>query len=287
MKKTLLVCICLYLNAGFAQGFKVDLQEVQTLDKVFTGSIDEKYDITAYLKFHDLSIDNLGIYSVKGWYYYNKVQKKIPLVGVYDGQGLTLFSFKLKENRDKVTGMEYSGSVWDVLDSIKTMPGFDERFDTFTGEWTDGKKKLKFKFYDPDLDIYKNYQLLNLTDNSETKSVNLNEIIQYHSDFELAGYLKNQSGIRILLKYEHLSRLNVQGMCGAGMEIGYIILVYDKDLNLEKIEETPIESCLYNISYEEIKSNQKSIKKLEITNDSDEKTKIVTIDEQLIQIKIE
>jgi hypothetical protein len=286
MKKILFMFFCLYLNAGLAQGFKIDLQDVQTEDKIFTGSIDEKYDITAYLKFHELSVDNMGVYSVKGWYYYDKGKKKIPLVGVYDGQGLTLFSFKAKENQDKVTEMEYSGSTGEILDSIKSMPGFDERFDTSTGEWSDGKKKLKFRFYDQDLDLYKNYQLLNITDNSETKSINLNEIIQYHSDFELVGYLKNQSGIRILLKYEHLSRLNIQGMCGAGYEIGYIILLYDKDLNLEKIEETEIESCLYDISNEEIKSNQKNIKKFEV-NDRDDKSKIVTIDEKLIQIKIE
>ncbi len=298
MKKAVVVVVCFYLNVVFGQDFKINLQEIQTEDKTFSGIIDDKYQITAYLKYNQLSTDNLGVYSVQGWYYYDNVKKKIPLVGVYDGNNggnLILYSFKSKELIEKKLTFDYSGNTWEILDSIKAITDFDERFDTYDGQWTDGKKKLKFELYDKDYDVLKNYQLLNITDktdsriqelSNQTKNINLNAVIRYHYAFELIGYLKKQSETRILLKYEHLSRANIQGMCGAGYEIGYIILVYDEAYNLLQSQETQIESCLDNISNEEIKSTVKKIKKFKIT-DNDNKSKIITIDEKSIEIKTE
>lgn len=290
MNKTVIIFLFLCFNAAFAQDLKMTLQDVRTEDKMFSGMIDDKYEISVYLKYHELSPDNLGIYSVKGWYYYEKVKKKIPLVGVYDGQ-LTLFALKSTKLKDKVLTFDYPGMTWAILDSVKAITDFDEKLvfsdeDKSVNQWTDGKKKLKLDLYASDYQIHKEYQLLNISSGNKLKSINLNEVIRYHYGFELSGYKKTESTLWIMLKYEHGSRFNVQGMCGAGMEIGYIILSYDKDYNLLSSEETQIESCLDNIANDEIKTNQKSIKKYKVS-DKNEKTKTITVDEKLIRITTE
>ena len=281
---------CLYLNYGLAQDLKINLQHITTEQKMLKGSIDDKYDISVYLKYYKLSDDNLAIYSVKGWYYYDKVKKKIPLVGVYDG-ALTLFSTKGKDRQDKILDFDYGGTTYEVLDTIQSIKDYDEKFvysvdDASAGEWTDGKKKLKLKFYTNDVSVSNGGEFLNINYKKGEFGISLSDILQSQSGFDLIGYNKTQNEIRILLTYEYNSRPNVQGMCGAGQEIGYVILIYDLNFNLINIEDLETESCLNGIYSEEIKSNLKNIKKLKITDDNN-KSKIVTIDEKLIQIKTE
>lgn len=293
MKKAALVLLFFYFNSAVCQNFTAQLQEVQTEDRLFSGSIDQKYDFTMYLHYNSMSMDNLGIYSVKGWYYYENVKKKIPLVGIYngnDGGNLVLYSFRSKEKQDKILEFDYMGSTWKVLDSINALTDFDEKFDTSNKEWSDGKKKLKFDFYSRDYDVLDNYQLLTIVDKTAksqdeaTKNINLNAIIRYHYGFELVSYLKKPSELKVLLRYEHLSRANIQGMCGAGYEIGYIILTFDSQFHLLDNQTLEIESCLDTLSNTELKSDSENIIKLKIT-DGNDMSKTVTIDKKSIEIK--
>ena len=85
---TYLIALSFY---GFSEQFP-RIDRVCIEDKLIHGSIGE-YPITLYLKFHEYSY-HLGAYSVKGWYYYDRVKTKINLVGLYLYGDLVLYNFK-------------------------------------------------------------------------------------------------------------------------------------------------------------------------------------------------
>ncbi|MBF7091041.1 hypothetical protein IUY40_05765 [Flavobacterium sp. ALJ2] len=276
-----------------AQNLKIELQNIRTEEKVMTGSINSKYPISVYLNFYNSSEDHMRIYSVKGWYYYENIKKRIPLVGIYDG-GLTLYSFKTKEQQDQVLNFEPKGTVWKKIDILKNLTEFNEKFtysedDKSGNEWTDRKKKLKLELYNQDISILKEYQVLNIKSPQINKNINLSDLGIYDRGFELVNFANAATGTKILLKFDYGSRFNIQGMCGAGNETGYTILNYDSDFNLINIQRTEIESCLGNVYYEGIRSDVKHIKKFKLSeNGSDTKiAKTITINEKLIEIKTE
>ncbi|MCV9927748.1 hypothetical protein OIU83_08805 [Flavobacterium sp. LS1R49] len=295
MKKTFLLLAFLLMTLFHlsAQNLKIELQNIRTEEKVMTGSIDGKYPISVYLNFYNSSEDHMRIYSVKGWYYYENIKKKIPLVGIYDG-GLTLYSFKTKEQQNQVLNFESKGTIWEKIDILKNLTGFDEKFsysedDKSGNEWTDGKKKLKLELFNQDISILKEYQLLNIKNPKINKNINLTDLGIYDRDFELVNFTNTATGTKILLKFDYNSRFNIQGMCGAGSEAGYTILNYDSNFSLITIQRAEIESCLNNVYYEEIKNDVKYIKKFKLSeNGSDTKiAKTITINEKLIEIKTE
>ena len=295
MKKTFLLLAFLLTTSFplFAQTLKVELQNIRTEEKVLTGSINEKYSITMYLKFYNSSEDHMRIYSVKGWYYYDNIKKKIPLVGIYDGT-LTLYSFKTKEQQNQILNFDSKGTVWQKLDTLKNLTGFDEKFsysesDKSTNEWNDGKKKLKLNFYNHDISLLKEYQLLNIKSTKISRNIDLSNLGFYDRDFELINFTSSPAGTKILLKFDYTSKFNIQGMCGAGSEIGYTILNYDSDFNLIDTQRAELESCLNNVYYEQMKSDVKHIKKFKLSEDGSNTkiAKAITINEKLIEIKTE
>jgi hypothetical protein len=292
MRKIFFLLIYLFTTSFHlsAQSLKIELQDIRTEEKVLTGTIDGKYPISVYLNFYNPSEDHMRIYSVKGWYYYENIKKKIPLSGIYDGE-LTLYSFKTKEQQNQVLNFESKGTVWQKLDILKNLSGFDEKFnysekDKLTNEWTDGKKKLKLDFYSDNTSILEEYQLLNIKSPKINKNINLSELGIYDRNFELINFANNPTGTKILLKFDYNSRFNIQGMCGAGSEVGYTILNYDSNFNLIDIQRAETESCLNNVYYEEVKNNIKHIKKFKLS-DNGSNAKTITINEKLIEIKKE
>src|SRR6185437_1799558 len=127
------ILCCFFFNENvFAQQINntdtsVSLKKVTSTEKTFSGKLDGKYDITIYLKFFSISDANTAIYSVKGFYYYNSVKQKIPLVGIYDyNVGLTLYYFTSTAKEDTLLNFKLSGSganFWDELDKYENMEG--------------------------------------------------------------------------------------------------------------------------------------------------------------------
>ena len=65
-------------------------------------------------------------------------------------------------------------------------------------------------------------------------------------NFEIVA---NKEG-KYILRYEHGSRLYAMGMCGAGLEKGFLILEFNPDNSLVYSEEFVYESCNGSISTE-------------------------------------
>ncbi len=259
----------------YSQEYKINLEHITTNEQVLSGTIDGKYDITIYLKLVSFSDDHSGVYSVKGWYHYNKLKKNIPIVGIYDfSNGLTLYSLGDKLLEKKIISFDVPGpSVWDKIDYINSISDFDEKLivsnDENNNKWTNKTKELKLKVYDfLENIIAKKFCFLRLDKNTV---INLADYSIDYSNLKIISSSKNKLETKVLLKYEIGGNSNIQGMCGGATDFGYIILSFDSKNNLNYIEKLEIENCRGFIYSEALASNDKSKLKFKIKNSSEDK----------------
>lgn len=287
MLKKIILLLFLTFNI-YSQEYKINLEHIKTTDQVLSGSIDGKYDITIYLKLASFSEDHSGVYSVKGWYHYNKIKKNIPIVGIYNfSNGLTLYSLKDKLLEKKIISFDVPGhSVWDKIDYINSISDFDEKLivsnDENNNKWVNKTKELKLKIYDfLENPIAKKFCFLRLDKNTV---INLAAFSIDYSNLKIINSTKNKLETKVLLKYEIGGNPNVQGMCGGATDFGYIIVSFNSKSDLNYIENLEIENCRGFIYGEALLSNDKSKLKFKIKNSSEDKvveTKII-IDTNLI-----
>ncbi|MDR2121518.1 MAG: hypothetical protein LBP34_00195 [Flavobacteriaceae bacterium] len=257
MKKFVLFLFILFSIGLFAQKGVFQIKKDTIRNRTFTGKIGN-YPVTLHLEYANLSDGHGGIYSLRGWYYYDKYKKQIPLVGIYDG-GYTLYVFNDKKLEKKVVDFKWESntdSFWDYVDKYKNLHGYKEKLIFTEGiyfndrgiikEWNDGKKKLKFELNDSDSGILEYKEFLIFPDNHQ---VNLPESL-HDRGFELVNYKMTDRGAEVLLEYNYFMRAYALGTCGVGAEVGYWLLKFDQSNQLQEQKRIPLESCEYGISYE-------------------------------------
>ncbi|MCF6131391.1 hypothetical protein [Flavobacterium wongokense] len=266
----LLISITMY-----SQQCKINIERYQVKDKLLYGMIDDRYAITMYLKYAASSGDHVSVYSVKGWYQYDNVKTHIPIVGIYDfSNGLTLYSLKDKSLEKKIADFDIPGDfVWGKIEYMRELQDFDEKFtisnEESNNKWTNKKRELKLKMSNiQDLSFENSYGFLKLDNKTY---INLDDYSINYSHLEVINCIKTKTETKILLKYEEGGNPNVQGMCGAAEDFGYIILSFDSTNSLNYKEEEEVEFCRGNIYSEEIESNDKNVLKFKITDSSGEK----------------
>jgi hypothetical protein len=234
----------------FAQEKYPRVEKIIVQDKIFNGQID-KYPITIYLKYKQLSNYHAGVYSVEGWYYYDKVKTKIPLVGLYNYPKLTLYYFNdTAKSNELLHFREMKSNHWEDMEYYENLKDYKEKFVLSDNEnyWLNESKKFEIKLNQDDLSIQNVNEYLLL---DSTTAFDLHNFGSWTWNFKL---LAHKSG-KYILGYEHMSRLYVMGMCGAGLEKGFLMLEFDQNNSLNYSEEFVYESCNASISTE----NQKEI----------------------------
>lgn len=288
MKKIILLFFLITLTC-FSQQKTISIESFRTNDRFFYGSIDGKYDITIYLKVENFSEDHLFVFSVKGWYYYNTMQKKIPLVGVFNPMtGLTLFNTNDKIFEKKILDFDFSGVVWDRLNKIETFKNYNEKFFISNNQkdntWSNNIKNLKLTLNNEPKDIYvfEDFKFIKIGNSI----INLSNYSLNYNDLKIISKKISTSEIRLLLKYEQSGNSNIQGMCGAATDFGYIILAFNNKNELTELEEIEIENCRAFINSEKLQENNKKILKYKITDlrDDKESSKTIIIDTESIRL---
>lgn len=259
----------------YSQQYKISLEHFHTEDKVLYGTIDDKYEITIYLKYSASSEDHMAIYSVKGWYQYNNIKKHIPLVGIYDfSDGLTLYSLKDKSLEAKIADFNIPGDyVWKKIEYVKAITDFDEKFtisdDPAKNKWTNNKKELKLNVVNlQDNSITNDFTFLKL---DKDTTINLADFQLGYTRMEIINYITTKSEKKILLRYQEYANHNLQGRCGAASDFGFIILSFDLNNNLNYKEIEEVENCRGDIYSEDIPSADKSLLQFKIIDSSQEK----------------
>lgn len=157
MKKIIVLFLIFTLNC-FAQNKEFSLHKNEISDGIFSGIIDEKHDITIYLKKYKNSDSHKAFYSLKGWYYYDKYEVKIPIVGIYSPYGkLTLYVLNDTKTEEEIANLTYGDEeaiFWDQIEEIEKLADFKEKFvfDTNGEEksWISNNKTLKLGIYNID-----------------------------------------------------------------------------------------------------------------------------------------
>lgn len=278
--------LVLGLSSLKAQQISISIEEFTISDQLLHGQIDDKYPITMYLKFEEYSPENWLSFSVSGWYYYDNVKKKIPLVGIYSG-GLTLYSFTDQMRVDSIKKMvSTTANPWEITDELTNRSGFVEKFDftyseyNYRGTWKNDKKELNVSFNTSSIDLDKRHEFLVIPlPENEKKRIALDQFGQFSYGYSIFASKSDAAGSKVLLKYEMTSTANPNGMCGAGMEIGYMLLTFDSKGTLLDYRMEDVESCLGNFWSESTEVPNTGGKKLicKVT-DSEEKIRTVTID---------
>ncbi|MNJ86206.1 hypothetical protein D3C87_36950 [compost metagenome] len=286
MKLFIAACfLFLGLTSLNAQEKKVYIDKFKITDQVIRGMIDEKYAITLYLKFESYFDDGMS-HTVSGWYYYDHVKKKIPLVGIWSGKFI-LYQFADKERTDSILNFTSSvSSMWEVMDDLGNRSGYLEKFEfdyeeyAYKGTWKNEKKELKVAFNYGDIELTDRNEFLVLQfSNQNKKHIALKQFGPYYYGYSIFADKIDASGCKVLLEYEVNSRANPNGMCGAGEEIGYLLLIFDSKGTLLDYRTEDIESCLGNFYSEMTTVPNTNGKKLicKVTYE-DEKVRTVTVD---------
>ena len=243
----LLLTIQLFAQENFPR-----VEKVIVKDKLFHGQID-KYPITIYLKFNQYSNYHSGVYSVSGWYFYDKVKTKIPLTGLYNYPDLILYNFNDTSKSNVLLNFrEMKSNHWDDIEFYENLEGYKEKFVLSDNEnyWLNSSEKLEVNLNKSDLAVQNVSEFLIL---DSITAFDLHNFGDWTWNFELAAYTSG----KILLSYEHGSRLYAMGNCGAGLEKGFILLEFDQINKLKQYYEFTFESCNGSISIEGIeKLNQ-------------------------------
>ena len=278
-----LICLfCLLGNLSYSHTLylvnplkdtSITVKKISTNEKTIKGKIAGTYAITIYLKFVRFSDASSAVYSVNGYYYYDKIKKEIPLVGIYDyNAGLILYQFDSKEKQDTLLNFLLSGSeggFYDELDKYEGMSGFTEKLvieSQTKGTWQRGSTMEKLTLTADNLNVYTEQEYMYIRTALSEKVIDLGKIDISERNFELINFNKQVNQTKVLLRYQYLSKAYHMGMCGAGEEIGYVILYLNKENVLIKKEVLAIASCLGQIDYEETKTTNPAERKFSIND---------------------
>ena len=272
MKKLLflLAIVLIQLNT-VAQNVFPRVEKITTNEKILHGYIAKKYPITIYLKVHKSSGFHTNINKLKGWYYYNNIKTKIPLVGV-NGEELVLYQLK-----DENAFLNKDLDGWSDLEAIENISDYLEKFviSKENSKWFSKGKELEVSINNNNISISKENEYLRL---SKERSFNLDQFIA--KEFTLLYANEN----RFILGYAYNSKANLVGYCGAGNEEGYLSLVFDEN-GLKEFEEFPIESCIDDIYYKELNSNNNNQVVYEVFDSSDKISHKLIISKESVNIK--
>lgn len=255
------------------------VEKVTVKDRLFHGNID-KYPITMYLSFHQYSNFHSGVYSVEGWYFYDRIKKKIPLSGIYSDRELVLYNFSDTAKSNEILYFrEMKSNHWEDMDYYKNLRNYNEKLviSDSAGYWLHQGKKLEISLLQDDWSIYKNYEFLHLDANT---TFDLHHIGAWTWNFELTAHTAG----KCILSYEYDSRQYVMGMCGAGIEKGFLLLQFDKNNKLIQYEIFELESCNEFIHPESHKKVNNHTTMYYIHNSANETSHELTVDLEKVSI---
>lgn len=228
-------------------------------DKLVSGKID-KYPITIYLEFEQIFDLNSGyyhgIYSVEGWYFYDRIRTKIPLTGLYyHYSDLILYNFSDTTKSNKLLHLsedlmeEYlveEGLIeealegQDLLKFYRNLSGYQEKFTLTDSEnyWTNNNKRLdvSIDLNDFSVDSHEFFEEYLILDSTTTFDLHTFGVRKWN--FKIVAHKENN----FILQYGS-SSTSIMGNCGAGTERGFFQVQFDKNNKLIGFEEFIYGSC--------------------------------------------
>lgn len=238
------------------------------------GTIDNKYPITIHLEYAQPAECFFGVYTLKGWYFYDKFKTKIPLSGLYYGD-LVLYNFPSAKMDSQLVYYNLVEGIWP--DTILNLQGYTEKFyfksGGYQGIWKNNGKKLPVKLKIDDLNILEDQTYL-LFNNG--RYINLTDFFWQFTHYRILGV--NHDNSHIIIEFSQPSRGYACGQCGAAIEEGIYDLFFNDQGQLLKYNEYLLQSCWDNLSYKIDKSSTASKYVYYVENSSEAKRWSVVVD---------
>ncbi len=252
MKLIILFFFLSFFKVATAQNDYPKIIKTRIEDKIFHGEINRN-PITIYLKFHQYSNYHLGVYSVNGWYYFDSVKEKIPLVGIVEYNEFVLYNYvdSTKANNILCLPILYDNH-WKDLKFYKSKTDFDERIivNNSVSTWSNKEVTYSLQLNQPSFDILSENEFIYF---DSTHVFDLKNFKR--TGFRIVKYLENT----FILEFIEPSRLYAMGNCGAGLERGLIHVEYDESYNLLNFNEFLINSCNDFIDLMSVKNSSKDV----------------------------
>ncbi len=240
---------------------------ITTKDRIFSGTIDDSYPITMYLKVVAHSENSGYVQSLTGWYSYDNIRTPIPLAGLI-GQGLHLVSSNDQQVLDGILDFEYEstegtisldGRIFDIADNMAKVKNITERFEInyegnlVIGTWYGNNKALKVELHNKEYRVSETVNYLKLANGNLFALDYLG--LPGRTLFEIEASPNN--GRNILLDYGFYANLNYMGQCGAAENRGKIALAFNENYDLVSSSYTVFEDCYRSIyTYNENKISE-------------------------------
>jgi len=281
--------LCWFSLTCFSQ--EITLEKINTNGQILTGTINEKYNITIYLKVSKKADDHLGIEAYEGWYFYDNIKKKIPLAGInnFFDNSIILYNFIDKALESKIKNLQNGEkSTIETVDDFSELTNYEERFIIDTegknSKWNNKTKELKLSINEKPI-INNEFVFLKL---DKKTYFNLRDLDLY-GDINIISSIKNQNGTKVLLTYSVPGNLNLQGRCGGAIDTGYYLLNFSSKNEFISKETLITDECYSDISSEELTNSNKDLIKIKIGKFENDKeiVKKVTIDKKNISFIIE
>jgi hypothetical protein len=291
------VLIFLFITSfSFAQ--KVEIISIESNDRLLRGHIADEYPITMYLKVAHAS-DNVGyIYSVQGWYQYDKVGTPIPLSGIWTGSELHLFTSDDSKFLQNILNFTYDDGkekkyldnyLYELESFTAKLPEVKERFHLkfeehrITGDWKSNGKRFWVSINGSNRQIVKEVDYLKLPNGSYFELSNLG--IPSRADFEILASANN--GKNLILNYAYHANLNYNGRCGGATTSGKVGLVFDHGYQLSSYTNAEFENCYIELSVDDLQKISESVTHYKIIDYSSNNTETYIVDTKNATLKKE
>lgn len=189
--------------------------------------------ITLHLEYVETFSENSTLYTVKGWYHYDKYKQRIPVVGYRDYGELMLFVTDDPASQSWIMETDalphHKADRAIVMQERMTIGLYDK-----AGKWEGNGKSLPLTLaLEGELEVLTNhYRMVLRTQDGETwaslPQENWSPLVQSY-ETELVGQQVEASPVVLMLRFKHMGNTNVQGQCGAAEDIGYMRLEVTPD----------------------------------------------------------
>ncbi|OBU12785.1 hypothetical protein AYY19_07650 [Photobacterium aquimaris] len=225
--------------------------------------IDNNYPIQLQLLFNVINCyDDIGL--VTGWYQYDKYKVRMPLLGIYNYQFITLYRFdavqhqrlltQFKDHPSQLTTLENNSSFIEKFEFVNRWKQPNGAWLPFSGKWTNGTKTLNVNPFNMDSitdQAQNHYNLVITSSHRTTTSLDLLTQLGLASEYQItngniacpelslavANIKKNTQGWKIKLDY------NVGLRRCAGSHAGYYNLQLDQQFKMISNQHVLVEQC--------------------------------------------
>lgn len=189
--------------------------------------------ITIHLEHVENFYENSVLYTLKGWYHYDKYQQRIPLVGYRDYSEIVLYATDDDASKQLILDadiMPHRKADYTLSMQERLVLNINQKQGTWEGN---GKSLPVTLALDGDLEIYVNhYTMLLKTTNGEVWGaypLDTWSALTYSHELELIAQQTDTAPAVLLIRLVHMGNSNVQGRCGAAEDEGFMRIELSQD----------------------------------------------------------